>query len=316
VAGTPTPAAPAETPPKEPLSTGEKPAITPAPKPEEADPTKAAAPAPEVPEHLAKAPGTWTPAAREHWKDVPIQVREEVAKREREMTRALSFTTEARRLASEFQQTMQPYLGFIAAENSTPMQAVNNMMQSAALLRVGTPAQKVGLVADIIRNFGVDLGMLDNHLAGTQQAQDDPRTLVQREIQAALAPYRQQQQAQVQQVDTQVNQELQEFASKNEFYNDVADTMADLIEVARKRGGVLGLQTAYDRAILLHEPVRQVIEARNATKSNQQQAQIAATAKAAAVSVAPSSEAQRTAPVVGDDIRSAIEASMTRLQGR
>jgi hypothetical protein len=239
---------------------GTTPPIEPAPKPGETTTDPATTPV------AIKAPGTWTPAAREHWATLPQEVRDEVYKRERDVSKALSHSTEARRFTQEFNQAVQPFLGFIAAENSNPLQATVNMMQTAALLRVGTPQQKTQVVVDIIRNFGIDLMALDSALAGVQQQHQDPASLVQQHVQAALRPILQQQEEYQRQfastIDSEVDQELSEFAGKHEFYGDVKETMADIIEMAAKRGGHMGLSTAYERAILLHEPVRRVIEAR------------------------------------------------------
>ena len=99
---------------------------------------------------LAKPPGSWTPVAREKWNNLDPEVRQEVWKREREASRALTISAEARKFQDQFERTIHPYMGFIAAENSNPLQAVNFMMQTAALLRVGTKEQKVETVANVI----------------------------------------------------------------------------------------------------------------------------------------------------------------------
>lgn len=269
----------------------------------------------------AKAPGTWTPTAREKWVTLPTEVKEEVWKREREASRAMTISAEARRLQQEFERTIQPYLGFIAAEKSTPLQAVNNMMQTAALYRVGTPQQKAEVTAQIIKQFNVDLRALDSILAG-QPAQYDPQAIIDQRIQAAIAPLRQEREQMAQQhqmrLDLEVDQELNSFAAdpKHEFYDDVRDTMADLIEVASRRGAQMGLTEAYERATLLHEPVRRVIEARKQAEAAKVSTQKARQARGAAISVTQSAEVQRAPADPGDSIRSAIEAAISKTEGR
>lgn len=302
-----------ETPPEVPETPG-----TPEPKPE----TPAAPPAPEPePSPDAKAPGTWTPTAREKWQTLPAEVKQEVWKREREASRALTISADARRAQHEFERTIQPYLGFIAAEKSTPLQAVNNMMQTAALYRVGTPQQKAEVTAQIIKQFNVDLRALDSILAG-QPAQYDPNTIIDQRIQAAIAPLQQEREQMVQQqqlrLDLEVDNELNNFIAdpKHEFYEDVRDTMADLMEVASRRGIQMGLTEAYERATLLHEPVRRVIEARKQAEAAKASTQRARQARGAAISVTQSAEVQRAPADPGDSIRSAIEAAMSKTEGR
>lgn len=296
-----------------------------APTPSAAAPTPSAAPAPVAEnDPLAKPPGSWSPVAREKWQNVDKEIKAEIWRREKDANRALTLSTDARRFQSEFQNTIQPFMSFIAAENSTPIQAVENMMRTAAVLRIGTPEQKVKVVADVIKQFGVDLMALDSVLAG-QSPEFNPQ-IKQEETLARMLDQRfgQLQQSFMQQRDaeesTAAQSEIEAFAAdpKHEFYMDVKDTMADLIEVAGKRGIQMSLTDAYERATLLHEPVRRVIEARrlhdNANAVNQR----AQAARNAAVSVTSSAQTPGNgipAPQ-GDSIRASLEAAIAAQQGR
>lgn len=298
----------------------EDPEATPA-EPPEGEPKTPEAPT-DIKAEEDPAPGGWSPAAREEWKSLSKTVRAEVKRREGDAMRALTMSSEARKLQKEFQEVVSPFMGFIAAEGSTPLQAVRNTMQTAAILRVGTPAQKAQTAAQIIKNFGIDLHMLDDLLAG-QVPQDDPRSLIQMEVQQALAPVQQliQQQHQFQaqqdrQLDAQVDQEISDFRNKHEFYDDVREIMADLIHVASQRGEILDLTRAYERATLMHEPVRRVIEQRKQRESARRSQAAAAKARQSASSVTGSPEAGVSTPPAGDSIRSAIEASIAKNTGR
>lgn len=273
---------------------------------------------------MAKAPGTWTPQAREKWNTVDPEVRAEVWKREKEASRAMTISANARKFTNEFEQATQPYLGFIAAENSTPLNAYQNMMQTAAALRVGTPEQKCLIVADVIKKFGVDLEALDSILAG-QSPQFNPQVAMQQEIQKHLDPLRQQlkqyetrDQEQASRVDVEIESEINTFAAdpKNEFYTDVMGLMGDLMELGAKRGIAMGLTEAYGRAILIHEPVRRTIEARNAAKSTAAANLRAQKAKGASLSITPSTEASFQVRSSGDSVRGAIEAAIATQRGR
>lgn len=291
----------------------EKPAPTPAPAPETG-----------VVDPVAKPPGTWTPAAREKWATIDPSVRQEIWKREREASRAMTMSDQSRRFASEFEKTIQPYLGFIAADRATPLQAVANLMQTAATLRTGTPQQKVELVAEVIKNFGVDLRALDSFLAG-QSPEFNPQVALQSEIQRAIAPLLQQNQQfqnmlrERETVETQeIDSEISSFAAdpKNEFFEDVRSIMADILEVATRNGQQMGLTDAYQRAIMLHDPVRRVIEGRKQADVTRMAADRANKARGAAVSITPSPEAQIVSTAPGDDIRSAIEFAIAKTEGR
>lgn len=270
-----------------------------------------------------KAPGTWTPEAREHWNTLPEGVRNEVIKREREVSQAMTRSTQARQFQQQFDAAIQPFMGFIAAEKSNPIQATVNMMQTAALLRTGTKSQKAEMIAGIIRNHGIDLMMLDGMLAGQAPAGMTAEEHIERIVNERLKPFQQQnqqfqthQQNFQQQVETEVGTELEQFAEKNEFYNDLKDIMADLIEVADRRGVNMSLTDAYQRATLLHEPVRLVLEQRNSVTAAQRGHQIAQQARSGAISIKPSDETGVTTLPTGDSIRDALNVAFEKHSGR
>jgi hypothetical protein len=306
------------------------PAAAPTPAPADASPSgtpSSAAPTPApAPENdpLAKPPGSWNPVAREKWNNIDKDLRQEIWRREKEANRAMTISTDARKFQSEFQNTMQPFMSFIAAENSTPIQAVENMMRTAAVLRIGTPEQKVKVVAEVIKQFGIDLMALDSVLAG-QSPQFNPEVAQQQSLQKMLDErFGALQQSFVQQRDQREAQEalseIEAFAAdpKHEFYMDVKDTMADLIEVAGRRGESLSLTAAYERATLLHEPVRRVIEGRRAHEQASAVSQRAQQARNAASSVTPSAvnPGNGLPAAQGDSIRASLEAAIAAQQGR
>jgi hypothetical protein len=273
---------------------------------------------------MARAPGSWTAVAREKWNNVDREVRAEIWRREKEVSRAMTQSTNARRFEQEFGQMVQPYLGFIAAERSTPLQAAQNMMQTAATLRVGTDQQKVALVADIIKNYKVDLQALDSVLAG-QTPEFNPQVqieqIVNQRIQAAMGQQQQSwQQRQQQSVMRDAETTITQFAAdpKNEFYEDVRHIMGDLIAGASQRGEQMELSDAYSRAILIHEPVRRVIEGRRAQTEAATRSAAAQRARRASGGVVPSAAAtggNNTAPA-DDSIRAALEFAIDQQQGR
>jgi hypothetical protein len=123
-------------------------------------------------------------------------------------------------------------------------------------------------------------------------------------------PTRQQfQQQREMQVQQQAVNEVEQFLSQVEFGSDVREDMADVLEMAAKRGQSLTLQQAYERAVAINDNVRSALSQRQKLNGMQQQTQAAQRAKAAAVSVSGAAPmgALRQEPT---DIRSAIEAAI------
>lgn len=269
-----------------------------------------------------KAPASWRPDVREHWSKLPPDVRAEVARREREMQTTLQDTAEARRFAEQLNKVIAPYEMFIRAENSNPLQAIDNLMSTAARLRTGTAPELAQLMAGMVKQYGVGrfgqqfIESLDSALAGEVPKVDAQQSQLQQAIQQQLAPvtqfmsqFQQAQAAQQQRAQDQAVSEVSQFLERAEFGEDVREEMADLLEVAQRRGRELSLADAYKQACLTNPRVRSVLESRAKQRGAQQLAGAAQKAKAAAVSVSggPAMGAPTSAAT---DIRSSIEAAI------
>jgi len=286
------------------------------------DSTPAITPGPKSEPPKEKAPASWRPDVREHWAALPVEVRAEVARREAEVQRTLQETAEARRFTEQLQNVIRPYEMFIKAENSNPLQAIDNLMATAARLRTGTAPELATMVAGIVKQFGVGrfgnafIQQLDSALAGEVPPVDAQATQVQQMLQQQLAPvqqfmsqFQQQQMAQQQAAQQQAVNEVQQFLSKAEFGEDVREEMADIMELSQRRGREVSLQDAYRQACLVNPKVRSVLEARAKAKGAAQLTGAAQKAKAAAVSVS-GGPALAAPPSTGADVRSAIEAAL------
>jgi hypothetical protein len=269
-----------------------------------------------------RAPASWRPEIREHWAQLPEQVRAEVHRREVEVTRTLQESAEARKAYDAVMRTIQPYEAFIRAENSNPLQAIDNLMSTAARLRTGTAPELAQMVAGIVKQFGVGrfgntfIEQLDSALAGQQVQVDPQQAAMQQALDQRLAPVQQMlnqfQQAQVmqqQRVAQDAQSTVSQFLKRAEFGNDVREEMADLLEVAQRRGQPMTLQEAYKKACLTNDRVRSVLMQR--AKAKQAQVGTAAAQKARSAAVQVSGSAPMGAlKQEATDVRSAIEAAI------
>jgi hypothetical protein len=253
----------------------EEPSTEDTPEPAAIDEAGSEAPSPEADTKetdapVDEAPNSLPPAAREAWKDVPDVVKSAVAKREKDFEAGIMKYAEGAKRAHGMDQMLQPYQSFTQM-NGGPGQTIKALLDTGSVLQMGTPTQKANTVANLINTFGIDIQALDGILSGqgipqqTQQNND-----VQQAVQQAVAPYQQMmeqqkaQQAQAQQnQQTQIGNELQQFAAANEFYKDVQGDMADILDMASARNMNLPLEEAYRRACLLNPEISGIIAARN-----------------------------------------------------
>ena len=210
-----------------------------------------------------RAPQAWRPETREHWGQLPEPVRAEIQRREVEVQRTLQESSEARKAYDAVMRTIQPYEAFIKAENSNPLQAIDNLMSTAARLRTGTAPELAQLVAGIVNQFGTGrfgnqfIELLDGALAGQTPRVDPQQAAIDQALNQRLAPvqqmltqFQQAQLAQQQMVTQKAQSEVGQFLQRAEFGEDVREEMADLLETAQRRGQELSLVDAYKKACM------------------------------------------------------------------
>jgi len=276
-----------------------------------------------------KAPQSWKPEPREKFGALPDDVKQEVLRREAETSRVLRESSESRQFHKDFERLSQPYSALFASENVTPLQAANDLFRQAYVIRHGTPQQKAQMIGGLISHFGIDIEMLDQVMAsqitGQQvQLRQDP---VLSEVRNMLAPVMQHingqtqfQQQQSQRETQQLQSEVEQFASnpKNEFWNDVAGDVAQILELSAAQGRTITLQDAYSRATMLHPDISKVMEARKVAADTAQRTAKARKARRAGASVSGGAPSQSVSAVANssNSRRSAIEAAWDATEGR
>lgn len=279
-------------------------------------PADAPAPAPNL-----RAPASWRPAVREHWAKLPPEVQQEVYRRETEVGRTLQESAQAREAVRTMQQLLAPFSATIQATGGDAFGAIQQFFQADHVLRHGSHSDKAQLVANIIKNYGVDIQALDSVLAG-QAVQPDPHTAMRdqlraelrRELQPVMGYFNQMQGRQREALgamQAQAGQEVQHFGADaaHEFFEDVREDMADIIDLYTARGQQIGLQEAYERAIMLNPQVRDIVAKRAEAERVNAQAQAAQRARRAAASIGGSPAPAGVPGPAGDDRRAEIASA-------
>lgn len=221
-------------------------------------------------------PVSLPPAAREAWKDTPPAMREAITKREADFEAGiLKYSGDAKR-ATQMDQVLQPFQQYFAMDGGNPANTITGLLQTASLLQMGSPVQKAQAAAQIIQRFGVDINTLADTLDGVppqggQQGGQQAITpeSIQRMIQQGVAQGFQGYQQQQDQASAQTS--LEKFlATKPEFYHDVADDMADYIDMQHRRGNQVTYEQAYEAACNMRADIRNILQARERAPSPSQ----------------------------------------------
>ena len=258
---------------------------------------------------------------KDHWEKAPPELQQAFAQRDADYEKGITgYKTrdaEARAITEQF----APYEWILRNEGSTPAQAIAPLLQTAALLRTGTPAQKSQAVAHMIQQFQIPLDQISAHFGGNAPVQQDSHynDLAQQVQQLTQHITQQQYQAQ----KTNENRALsviQQFAGDpaNVHFEAVSDRMLQLLQAPQVLGDTSQmserekLQLAYDTAVRLDPQLAQSLYAQQ-----QQQAQATAQvqrARTAAVSVrgAPGGSVN---PAINQQDRRAVIANALRSFG-
>jgi hypothetical protein len=178
-------------------------------------------------------------------------------------------TAQARQTHGQFTQLANTYGAVLSGvAGNSPMEAVENLFSTVANLRMGNPIQKAQIISDLVSDYGVDIHALDAALTGTMPAQDSNAHL-ESMIDQRMAPMNQflqsQQQSiasQQQQVVQAAQQEVGQFSQNAEFFQDVRNDMADLVEMASSRGVHMSMDDAYNKACSLNPQIQGVLAER------------------------------------------------------
>lgn len=230
---------------------------------------------------LTRAPSSWRPTARKDWEKVPESVRAEVYRREEDSARGAQQLQESARFGQSIQRVIDPHRQMIEMEGGTPEGAVQELLRTAAVLRLGTPQQKYQTFATIAQRYGVNLAAFAQQPSGVNQNQNlrpqqqfmDPRvdTLLQNMQQDA------QNRARQEFTDTEnlavawMTESDQQGNPLRPYAGDVVDDMSALIPSVKARNPTWShaqvMQAAYDQAIWANPEIRQILQAEGREKS-------------------------------------------------
>lgn len=202
----------------------------------------------------AEPPVSLTGAIKAKWKDLPEDVRAEWSKREADITKAMTSHDGDLRLGREMKDVVMPYMPIIQAEGGTPASAVKDLLNTAYVLRTGTPQQKAQLLHKVAQQYGVDLS------APQEQDPTDPLQALHNKIaqlEQAANPQVMRQQYQAQVEEERIVNEVKAFSSdpSKKHYQQVKAEMAALLG----NGAAANMQEAYDKACWANPSVRSTL---------------------------------------------------------
>lgn len=274
---------------------------------ESSEPVEANQDEPETPvddatdDHTAQAPSSWKKDISEKWSELPPDVRAEIHRRESDYHKGIEQYKQAVEQVEYLQQAIAPYMQNIQASGVPPAQALQHLLGVEHTLRNGTAEQKTNIIAEIARDYGIDLS------AVTPAPPVDPQ------MQQLMQQNRQLQQFQQtvqQQQQNAVKSEIEKFRDnpENTHFETVREDMAVLLETGR----AANLQDAYDMAVWMRPDIRKTLVQQQRTEAEKRAAeqQRKQRAKTAAGSVRGSANSKATSVGSNASLRDTLTAAL------
>ena len=286
----------------------------------------------ETPEQKAarqrvdRAPQSWKGDAKKLWEQLPLQVRQEVARRERDINARLQESAQDRQKVQAITEVLTPHRDRIQRMyGGNPITAINNLLQAEQMLTAAPAKQRAEFVANLIKQYDVDIVALDAALAGAPMPENiQQQSQIEQLLEQKLAPFQQflqsQQQREMQQrqqVEQQAVMTVEQMAADSQYpyFEDVRQDMADIIELGARKGVYISLPEAYNKAVRMNDDTFRATSVREQQQGSQQAAldahRAAQAAKGASVSVSGSPAANGKQQLGSSfDLRGTIAAAL------
>jgi len=209
-----------------------------------------------------KAPSSWSPKVREKWASVDPEVRAEISRVHQASLHGVQQLHEQYAPVKSFAESLAPYMREIAQLGMSPAQHIHNTMAAERQLRSQDPASKLDALLSIADTYGIPIRQyVSGQQVPPQQAQQaqQPQQQLPPEVRELMA-FKQQFERHT------VEQQLAEVSGK-EFFSDVQDAMADIIEMGRASS----MTEAYDLACLITPDVKAILDERAAKAAQGEQ---------------------------------------------
>lgn len=225
-------------------------------------------------------PSSWKKDYEESWGKLDPTLQDYITQREADFAKGVSTYKNQWEQAQPILNTMEKFAPILQQNGVDPAQWINSLGTAHQTLVYGTPDQKLQMFAQLANDYGVDL----NGLTGGQGI--SPQfSMIANELSQIKNQWQQFQSQQEQQEQAQLKSEIDVFSKDKPYFEDVRETMAGLLQ----NNMASDLQTAYDKAIRLHDDIWQKIQSEQIKSSQTEQKSKIAAVKAKAISPKSSS---------------------------
>ena len=225
-------------------------------------------------------PSSWKKDYEESWGKLDPNLQDYISQRESDFAKGVSTYKSQWDQAQPIMSTIEKFAPVLQQNGLDAATWINSLGTAHQTLVYGNPDQKLQMFAQLANDYGVDL----NGLTGGQGV--SPQfSMIAQELSQIKNQWQQFQSQQEQQEQTQLKGEIESFSKDKPYFDDVRETMAGLLQ----NNMASDLNTAYDKAIRLHDDIWQKVQSEQTKSSQTEQKSRLALVKAKAISPKSSS---------------------------
>ena len=222
---------------------------------------------------------SWKKEAQSTLSQLPPETQRMIQEREEQFHKGIEQYKQDAYQGRSLNKALAPHMEYLNQVGVAPEQAISTLIQAEKLLRTSDPQTKTQMFMKLAHDYGVDVNSLTNTYFDPYKYQQEQQFNA---LQQELAQLKQSRQIAE---EAQLGQTIEQFAQQHEYFDEVRETMADLLD----KGLASDLNDAYSKAVRLNDDVFSRQNANSQFTGNTQQIQrannAAKAAKAAAVSV-------------------------------
>lgn len=280
--------------------------------------------APSAVADLTQPPKTWRKEATADWQALPEHVRAEIHKREEDMFNGLAQYKDGAKFGWEVASMFKPYEQIMRQAGIAPQQILPGLINAHATLATGSAEQKLSLLGQMIKDYGIPVPSLLAQLTGgalddTGPFVDPQVKALQDQLQSLQSRLSQQDRLALQARQAETRKTIEAFAADpaNVYFEELADDIAALI-----RGGVTkDLKEAYEKALWANPVTREKENTRLAQAAESERARKAAEAaanarKATAANVRSTARSGGPTATKSTSLDETLERTLAEIQAR
>ena len=196
------------------------------------------------PEEGRPPPQSWKKDMHDKWNSLEPEMQDYVEQREDQMREGLDKDREDATRGREMRDIMSPYSNMLKQQGINESDMVRNMMNAHVRLSTADDASKAQIFRQMAQSYGVSLDGEPPQIDPNIKAMQDRLQGMEQYINASH-------EQSLQDGRARVESDVEAFASKHEFFDDVAEQIVPLINAG------YNLEDAYQNALWLNPVTRQ-----------------------------------------------------------